>query len=199
MVDIVPISQKGEAEITHFKVSEEESKWTAIRGRPDEIVAAGDYVRLSVCGELVMSDTDHEWASNRSAMRHANGDILIAGLGIGMILTSILENQRVNSVLVIEKYQEVIDLVLPHLLSKIDGSSKLTVVCSNIFDWPLPKERGWDCIYFDIWPTYCIDNLQQMTKLKRRFARRLKRDNPSAFMGCWKEAELRRRKKASAW
>lgn len=188
---IVPEGVKGLAQIAHFDVSKAEADFTRMRAAISSDrwagVDPGRYARLIVDGELMMSDTAMEWMTNNEVLWRANGDVLIAGLGLGLILIPILANSKVKSVTVLEKYQDVVDLVVPHM----PKSDKLTVVCADAMEWAPPKATHWDVLYFDIWPQVCTDNLPEMTKLKRRFAKRLRRDNPEAWMGCWREEELR--------
>lgn len=196
MVKYVKPGISGDAEISLFEVSQEDSKRTAMRAvlRPDEYVPAGRYVKLAVNGVLQMKDTQFEWHSNLHAVHRATGDVLIGGLGIGMVLVPILQKPEVKSVTVIEKNGDVVKLVFPCLVDTVPEAKKLRVACADIFLWN-PNMPKWDTIYFDIWPNVSTDNLEEMTKLKRRFSKRLNRDNPKAWMGCWEEETLRYRKR----
>jgi hypothetical protein len=192
VVEIVPPGQQGVATVKHFEVSQKGSAFTAmraaVRGTRDEFVPEGRYVRLEVKGTLMMSDTRMEQRTNYEVVRKAKGDVLIAGLGIGMVLVPILKNPDVKSVTVIEKYQDVVDLVVPALQAKLPEAFKLRVIVADALEWMPPKGLKWDIIYFDIWPNLCVDNLKEITMLKRRFARR---KNPGAWMGAWIEDMLR--------
>jgi hypothetical protein len=194
VVTFLPTGERGVAKVDHFEVSKEDSERTAMRaafGHGHEYVPPGKYARLTVKGELMMTDTLFEWRSNSGAVWVANGDVLIGGLGIGMVLVPILQNPAVRSVTVVEKYQDVIDLVEAPLRQTVPEASKLTIVCADILEWKPPKGQTWDVAYFDIWPTMSPDNVPEMSKLKRRFARRLRRKNPRAWMGCWEEHRVR--------
>lgn len=192
--------ERGVARVDHFVVTEEDSNRTAMRaafGQINAYVPPGKYARLTVNGTLMMTDTAMEWRTNSYAVRMAHGDVLIGGLGIGMVLVPILQNPDVRSVTVVEKYQEVIDLVETGVRYAVHHAqaAKLTIHTGDILEWTAPKGDTYDFIYFDIWPDICTDNLAEMTKLKRRFARRLNRENPKAWMGCWQEKKLRYLKK----
>jgi spermidine synthase len=121
-------------------------------------------------------------------LREARGDVLIAGLGIGMILVPILSKPEVNRVLVIEKYQDVIDLVGSHV-----AHSKLTIECADILEYKPAKGSKWNTIYFDIWPDICTDNLDEIATLKQRFKYHKAVDG---WMGAWVEGELRGRRRS---
>lgn len=188
-----------------FEVSEHASRLEALLGHG--IVPSGRYARLLVHGMTMMSDTRDEQISNYGVVRRATGDVLIAGLGMGMILIPILNKPEVRTVTVVEKHADVIALVKPqieaHKPFSIPAKGKrgrdhfaaLRVVHADIHDF---AERGpWDAIYFDIWPDKSVDNLREIAKLKRRFARRLVR--PNGWMAAWAEKELRAARRRGDW
>jgi spermidine synthase len=196
MVGFIPEGEKGEAQVKHVQVGKQDASFTMIRamatGDAGRVVREGAYAQLFVNGCLVMSDTQMERRSNYGVVWNATGDVLIAGLGLGMILLPILYDSKVKTVTVIELSQDVIDLVEPHVrkaMSKKNGA-KLTVICADIYEWKPPKGVKWDCIYFDIWADICTDNLKDMSKLHRKFARRKK---PGAWMNSWQREMLKSR------
>lgn len=217
MVDVVPEAHLDGCAIEHFEVSEHDSAMTGIRAMqhgPSALVRPGRYCRLMVGRTLMMTDTQAERRSNMWFVASATGDVFIAGLGIGMVLIPVLREKDVRSVTVIEKHQAVIDLVEPWILNVLSDreGAKLQIICEDIFDWKPPPRNSlripgtrdtlvgrWDTIYFDIWPDICGDNLPEITKLKRRFARRLNRDNKQAWMGAWEESTIRYQEKRSPW
>jgi hypothetical protein len=191
---IVPEGEKLGVAIEHFDVSRDEAAFANIRARStNDVIQPGKYCRLKIRNELYMSDAQMEWATNWRVRETSNGDVLIAGLGIGLILWPILTNPDVRSVTVLEKWQGVIDLVEKPLRENIGRDAlRLSVIHADAFTWRPPRGRLWDTIYFDIWPSITFDNLEGMTRLKRKYAKRLNRKNPRAWMGCWREEELRR-------
>ena len=187
---ILPEKEVGIARIEHFDVAR--SFWSDREG-----VRPGRYARLYVGAMLMMSDTDMEHRTNWEVARRAHGRVLIAGLGIGLILTAILDKPEVTSVTVVEKHADVIALVGPYY-----EHPKLTIVCGDIFDWKPVKGTQYDVIYFDIWPDLSTDILGEMATLHRRFARCLDRDNPNCWMDSWCKGELRaqrRRDRYKGW
>lgn len=190
MQEIVPEGAKGVAKIEHFEVSKSDSAFTAFR--PGEYVPPGKYARLKIKGGVMMSDTRMEHITNYTALNRATGDVLIGGLGIGMLLLPVLQKPEVKSVTVVELYQEVIDLVEPAIRKAAGSDSvKLTVVRDDVLTWRPTKGVTFDTIYFDIWQDISTDNLKEIATLKRAFARRLRRDNPRSWMGAWVEDQLR--------
>lgn len=196
MVKIVPEGEKGGAKITHFEVSKEDASFTRIRAfqHPGAYVPPGRYAKLKVDGELMMTDTQMEQRSNYGIVLEARGDVLIAGLGIGMVLVPVLKNPKVKNVLVVEKSQDVIDLVEPPIRRALSqrAAKKLTVLQADIFEWQPEKGRKWDVLYFDIWANICTDNLDEISKLHRKFARR---KNKGGWMESWQQELLRHRRR----
>ncbi len=137
--------------------------------------------------DCVMSDAEYEKITNRTIVRVARGNVLIAGLGIGMILIPLLKNKDVKKITVIEKEQELIDLISPKI-KKHDKKNKLQVIQGDINEIELPKEQKFDVIYFDIWDNVCGDNYQQMKDLKKKFSKN--RAKGSTVL-CWEEQSTR--------
>lgn len=145
---------------------------------------AGTYIKLrrkpSLFDEPIMSDTFMEKETQFEVLENAHGDVLIAGLGIGMVLLAIQDLPSVSSVIAVEKEQEIIDLVKPQLpLNK-----KVTVVLGDIFTYETTAK--FDTIYFDIWDNVCGDNWKDMKKLQRRFRSRLRK---GGWMSCWRKED----------
>lgn len=196
MIEVIPEGQIGEAKVTHFEMSKEASRMTSIRAAfnacAGEYVPEGRYARLVVGDDLMMSDTLMEQSTNSRAVMEANGSVLIAGMGLGVMLIPVCRKPEVTKVLVIEKSADVIALVGPHVRAHLGAdAAKLTILNADIFDFSPPKGQKWDVLWFDIWPSVCEDNLDGLTKLKRRYAKRLNRENPKCWMRAWEEDRLR--------
>lgn len=182
---------KGTAKVQTFSIGRQEASLQNVlsMGRRYSTVTDGDFVKLHVNGTLMMSDTYMERHTNSEFVRRSHGDILIAGLGIGLVPFNMKGKDNVKSITIVEKYQDVIDLIAPRLESL---GLPIEYVCSDIFDMPVPKGKKWDCIYFDIWPYIQGDNYEDMKRLNRKFKYNLNRDNPNAFMTSWLFDECKR-------
>lgn len=193
MADIIPIGTSGLAHIEHFEVSEDASRFSALRGFRS-YVPEGRYARLMVDGQLYMTDTQHEHSTNYGVVRESRGSVLIAGLGLGMLLIPILKKPDVNLVTVVEKYPDVIDLVeqpIRRALSK-NANDKLTIIPGDIYEWrPAPKQK-FDVIYFDIWADQSTDDLKDMDVLHKAFR---KYRAKGGWMQSWNRAFLQDQKK----
>lgn len=192
MVNLIPARSQGVARIDHFEVSKAEATVSSIRAlatRGREMgVMAGKYARLVVEGRLYMTDTQMEQVTNGAFLRNAKGNVLIAGLGLGMVLVPLLKNPDVNTILVLEKYQDVIDLVAPSFKEAIDDE-RLHIFNEDVTTWRPETDWEWDTIFFDIWPDICPDNMEQMRKLENRHRFHLAE---GGWMESWSKREMRR-------
>lgn len=71
----------------------------------EEMEANVPYVRLfdKMKKQVVMSDTPMEKHTNQEFLDAAHGDVLIAGLGIGLIVMPLLDDPEITSITVVEK------------------------------------------------------------------------------------------------
>lgn len=184
----IPEGKSGDWSVEYFTVTEEETKLDRLRAacNPSALgryVPAGEYMALKRRGTIVMSTTPDE-LRDFQFLRHETGSGLIAGLGLGCAVTFLLhEPSKVETVTVIEKSPDVLALVGQTLYQAFPG--KLILIQADIFTWEPPKGMCWDWGWYDIWDNICGDNLPEMTKIKRRFGRRVARQF------CWQEHHLR--------
>lgn len=155
-----------------------------------------DYIRLVKKKDgrgVMMSDTPMERNTNRNFIQKANGDVLIFGLGLGLIVFPLLDDADVKSITIVELYQDLIDVVQPKIEAK-DKQNKVKIVQGDCFTYEFPKETKFDTIYFDIWIDICGDNYEEQKKLERRFRKHLNKDNSRHFMDSWMKDHYKREK-----
>ena len=182
----LPEGEIGSAKIEIFEVSEEASKWDAIRRSihgSGRFVPPGIYRRLVVNGELVMSDTPSERRDHAGFVHRASGTVLIHGLGLGCCLQQIMGRAEVEHVRVVELSQDVIDLVGPSMRERY--GDRLDIVCADALARKPSNGERYHVIWHDIWPAICTSNLSEITVLKRRWGRRCD------WQGAWVEEHLR--------
>ena len=93
----------------------------------------------------IMQDTTREYREHEQFLNDAYGNVLVAGLGLGMIHQSLIDNPNVNSVTIIEKYQEVIDMVWEHC----PKDETFRLVHADIYEWE--SDAMFDVAWFDSW------------------------------------------------
>ncbi|HYN14459.1 MAG TPA: hypothetical protein VES66_01550 [Terriglobales bacterium] len=191
MAELVPQSAKGRASVQHVTVDAEGGRTACyVYGEFKNPSPTGTYVSLRVMNDagqpqVMMSDFHYERATCVEVVRRAHGDVLIAGLGLGMILHPILKKQEVRSLTVVEKFQDVVDLISPTL----PNDPRLTLITDDIFRWKPRDGRRYDVIWFDIWPDIEACRLREMRQLHRRFRPLSNDSNPHCWMESWHRRE----------
>jgi len=132
-------------------------------------IPEGTYKRLIRSGTTVMSNTPDEIRDCLWLINNASGNILINGLGLGVVLIPLLENDKVEKITVIEISKDLIDYV-----GKYYKHPKLTIINANAYEWKPPKDEYYDYVWHDIWDNICSDNLEGMKKLHRKYGRKCK-------------------------
>jgi spermidine synthase len=78
--------------------------------------------------QVIMSDSNYEKMANYNFIENVTGDVLIAGLGLGLIIKAIEDKSDVSSITVIEISPDIIDMV------EIESNfnSKVTIINKSI-------------------------------------------------------------------
>lgn len=90
---------------------------------------------------------ERRWEINsyNSLKINPHGDILMAGLGIGYEAFILKDNLDVNSITIIEKEENIINLTTKYLKHK-----KIKVRHDTIFKYMISTKDKYDLVYFDI-------------------------------------------------
>lgn len=172
----VPEGTSGKWKVERFTVPEEPTLAELRHWREGRPVPPGTYTRLSNPRDgTFMSDTPAEMNDARELLWNAHGDILITGLGIGMIPRLLLREDlrsrfcrtglEIVSVTIVELEQDVINLVAPALA----GDDRLQIVHADAFEWD-PGNRRFDWAWHDIWPQEPgEDEVPQITALRQHY------------------------------
>lgn len=183
----IPEGVSGDWEVERFTVGEQAASAFNIKAAGSghsRGILPGIYTRLACKGRIIMSDTPQEKLDHVLPVQMAYGHMLVTGLGLGIVIRAMLLKPKVKSVTVVENSADVLSLVLPTL--KAEFGDRLAVVEADALEWKLPTEVGWHGAWHDIWPSLSVTNLPQMTKLKRKFCRRV------VWQHCWGEDIIRR-------
>lgn len=136
---MIPVATKGEYRVTH-----EGDNCVLLRCRPNNT-------------ETIM--TTLEARKQKDIIAKCKGKVLTVGLGLGYFVEAMEDKEDVESVTVIERSQEVIDLVWPHV-----RHSKTKLVCADIWEYEV---GDFDCAYIDIWT---VQNLKETERMKEKVA-----------------------------
>ncbi|ENF9375328.1 TPA: hypothetical protein ACWXE1_004793 [Klebsiella pneumoniae] len=161
--------KSGSWTLDTFTISQEKAHMLSLRadvtGNQNEYIPPGKYRRLSNNGEVVMSNTPMEINTCMEFIERATGRVLINGLGLGMVLHVILQKKEVTHVTVIEKEQDVINLVAPALID----DKRVDIICADAMTYQPPAGVTYDVCWHDIWTYFSAENLQEMENLERKY------------------------------
>jgi len=178
-----PHTKVGTAVVKHFEITRSGALRYMLANL--EGIETGKFVGLYIDKlGVVMSDTRMERYSCIGFVRQAKGNVLVAGLGLGMVLFPLRGADGVKKITVLEKNGDVIKIVSPYV-----AHQKIEIVQADVYDWTPPQGASYDTIWFDIWHGRCTDNLKQMTVLHRRYRKYLAQ---GGYMDSWYRDELRR-------
>jgi len=124
--------------------------------RPDCFkLRPGVYSSLRCGSTQFMTDLYDEWWTQRSAIveaRRRGGNVLITGLGLGLVVESILAcgDAAVERVTIVERSPDVIRLVGPYLEEW--HPERVEIVEGDAFEWEPPADRHFSVGWHDIWP-----------------------------------------------
>jgi hypothetical protein len=133
-------------------------------------------VKLTEDDNTWMSDNMFEVDSNLGAVDQARGDVLIGGLGIGMLPTLIKD--KVNSIDIVELSQDVIDLVFHQV-----ATNKMNIIQDEICHYLTTTEKKYDLVCIDVWQNTFLP-LWDIEGMKGLAQRCLK---PGGTTWCWLE------------
>ena len=182
--------EKNDWVISKISLTEEEVYLERMRNFRNYFMVAGlkanfEYVKLFRKKDGIwMSDTPMERNSNNGFIQDANGDVLIFGLGLGLIVFPLLQNESVKSIKVVELNQEIIDLVSPYIKAK-DTHNKFSVVQGDAYEHHKIDNQKYDCVYGDIWRDISTDNYEGMKTLTKNWKNRINRSNQNSFIDHW--------------
>ena len=180
----VPDGISGPWEVYSFEVSEEAERFGAMRAMfstsdRGRYVPAGTYKGIKRSGTVIMSNTPDEIRDAYDFLKNAKGNVLINGLGLGIVLDIILNkvnednSYAVTWVTVVELSEDVIKLVGP----TFNWNPRVTIVNHDALTY---KAKGhFDAVYNDIWDYITSDNLTTMKTLTRKYGRK------SDWIGSW--------------
>lgn len=166
----IPIGKIGDYEIIKSSPTKQEAFISNIRAPYRPIYEGEIITALKYHNKIIMSDTQGEMSEMWNIINEAHGHVLIVGLGLGIILREIAKKKEVKKITVIEISREIIDLVWPNYIGKF--GRKTEIIKADIFNWKPDKKAFYNIAYYDIWNNFCSDNLEEMKKLHRKFAKK---------------------------
>ena len=163
----VPNGESGDFKIQNCTTTTGEGSWLnyvnykQLTGGPYTVL----YQKMYGHWLNIMQDTEAEYSEHDWLMSRLSGDILIGGLGIGMINIPLLASSDITSVTIVEKNQDVIDLVWDNC----PKDDRFTLIHADINTWTPPEGSSWDVAWFDTWLTFDESNSDYITRMNDRY------------------------------
>jgi hypothetical protein len=124
--------------------------------------------------ECIMSDNLFERLTNRNFLNTANGNVLLFGLGIGVNILPLLEDEEISHITVVDINSEIVDAIGPYI-KNCDVNNKLTIITGDAFTYYQQlSETQFDVIYFDIWHFINSSTRTDMEILKELYKNNIK-------------------------
>jgi hypothetical protein len=112
----------------------------------------------------IMSDTPSEIHGHDDAFERAHGNVLITGLGLGVVVSALLAKPEVEHITVVEIDRDVIALTGPYY----EDETRVTIVNMDAMGYAATRQRArvdpplrdFDFAWHDIWSTISNRNLR---------------------------------------
>jgi len=180
----IPDGKSGQWYVEKFTVEDNISKTIFNMHAGGRGVPSGTYTRLmrdNSWNNPMMSDTPAEIYDHLDSIykiQELGGRVLINGLGLGCILKAALSFPNVERVDVIELEQDIINLVAPSY-----PDPRVHIYHEDAYEIKWAKTDRWSVAWHDIWANICEDNLKGMSKLHRKYGRKV------TWQGSWSKSE----------
>jgi len=142
-----PIKKVGSAEINRIKQREGFYWMEGVCGYAFYYVHKYiNVTELKIHGETVMVDDPLHWMGMAELARNSGGNVLVGGLGLGLIVYSLRINPHVKKIDVVEINEDVIKLIAP-LLPK---SKRIRIFHDNIYEFE-NSQTEYNTVILDLW------------------------------------------------
>ncbi len=157
---VIPEGRKGLFEVKHHPDWVDQSCKDQ-EDPPTELVTA-----LYYDGGEIMTDATTEAATHAKVYAAPlHGSIVVSGLGIGFINQFLILNENIKQIVIVEKFNEVVDLVWPHCVK----DDRFELVVADVEKWE--PDRHFDFAWFDSWIQHNpFSPAQYATYMRKKYA-----------------------------
>ncbi len=113
-----------------------------------------------------MSITPNEIETMEEAINHAEGKVLVFGLGLGYYPFMVSNKKEVNKVIVIENNSHIINLFKKNLLPQFPNKEKIKIIQDDAFDY-LNEVKDYSTAFVDLWHSP-VDGISSYLKFRRK-------------------------------
>jgi len=143
------------------------------------------YLALTNGNNIWMSLNPNEIETMKPFIKKGKGCVLVLGLGMGYVPFMLSLKNEVESIVIIEKDEEIISLFNKHLKPYFKNEDKITIIRDDAIRYTSNKEQcqKYDYIFADLWHDP-EDGLKPFVELKRN-ALKIGKE-----IDCWLETSL---------
>ncbi len=109
-----------------------------------------------------MVDDPPHWWSMQNYSENSVGNVLVAGLGLGLVTGELLNNIDVDYLTVIERNKDVISLISPLLPDPI--GVEFEIKNEDFYDFINETDKEFDRLIIDLWVTGSIEETLRMLR-----------------------------------
>ena len=132
-------------------------------------------------GMLVMEDSRTELQRHLPIWLHAQGRVLVTGLGLGCVVRGLLANPRVERIDVVELDRDILAMVGP----EFHDTDRVILHHADARRFRLPRQLTWDYAWHDLW---CEEGSLQIlhARMLLRYAKVCRVQGAWGFPRCFK-------------
>jgi len=141
-----PLTKVGVAEISRRRQGRGVYRMEGVCGYAFyQVTNPIEVTNLKIGGQVVMLDDPLHWLGMKELAKHSKGKVLVGGLGLGLIVHALIENEVVTDIDVVEINPDVIKLITPLL----PLSEKLHI--ENYDVMAVSPEKDYNTVILDLW------------------------------------------------
>lgn len=130
----------------------------------------------------MMSDHPSETITNQDFIDKAKGDVLVFGLGLGLIIFPLLNSPDIKSITIVEMDPHL-PKVVGGIISPHDLHKKVKIEVGDAFTYfEKMNDERYDTIYFDIWAKIDDNSFSDMDKLHSLYKKYLR---SNGYLNSW--------------
>jgi hypothetical protein len=119
------------------------------------------YPHILINNDIWARDDGIEGKIRQQRAIEASGNVLIVGLGLGLINNPLKENPNVKSITIVEISQEIIDLIQNKYPDRLD---KINIIKDDFYNFAKTTNKKFDYIYGDIFPSINVSYFNSWEK-----------------------------------